>query len=224
MKPSTIHLTSLAAAICLSAFAASAHANCVDPASLLARGPSLSRDILVPSVTSRAAGPGLTAAGAPGFASNGNGIGNGNDNSNGNDAIVGLWLFTFTSQGNETTADIPDGALLDRGYTQWHSDGTEIMNSSRDPVTSSFCLGVWKTVRPRTYALNHFALSWDNTGRFCQPVAPATNCFVGPTNIREQVAVERDSYSGTVTIDQFDRQGNLTMRLQGLVAGTRIDP
>jgi hypothetical protein len=52
--------------------------------------------------------------------------------------IVGFWKVTFTSEG---TTGIPDGTIIDQAYAQWHSDGTEIMNSSRPPVTQSFCLG-----------------------------------------------------------------------------------
>src|SRR5215212_1066954 len=56
--------------------------------------------------------------------------------------IVGLWQFEFTSAGNDGSPFyIPDGAPLDAGYAQWHSDGTEIMNSSRDPITGNVCLG-----------------------------------------------------------------------------------
>jgi len=77
---------------------------------------------------------------------------------NSDDPIVGFWKVSFTARGN---ADIPDGAPIDQGYAQWHSDHTEIMNSSRPPVTGSFCLGVWKRVGRSRYSLNHFAISWD---------------------------------------------------------------
>jgi hypothetical protein len=142
-------------------------------------------------------------------------------------AIVGLWQFTFTSDGNNTAPlFIPDGALLDSGYAQWHSDGTEIMNSSRDPATSNFCLGVWKSVGASTVRLNHLALSWDNTGKLCQPVAGAPSCFVGPTRIREQVSVGRngDRYEGSVTIEQFDTAQHLIFHLNGRVSAQRIGP
>jgi hypothetical protein len=56
-------------------------------------------------------------------------------------AIVGFWHVTFVSKG---TGFIPDGTIVDMGFSQWHSDGTEILNSSRPPATSNFCLGVWE--------------------------------------------------------------------------------
>ena len=43
------------------------------------------------------------------------------------DGIVGFWRVTLTSKGN-TGLGIPDGAQLDHGFAQWHSDGTEIID------------------------------------------------------------------------------------------------
>jgi hypothetical protein len=149
---------------------------------------------------------------------------NQNQNTDG-PSIVGMWQFTFTSTGNSAFG-IPDGAPLDQGYSQWHSDGTEIMNSGRDPVTQSFCLGTYASDGHRTYSLNHFALSWDNTGKFCKAIAPATNCFVGPTNIREQVTLnlQGDTYTGHVSITQYDTNNNAMFTLLGTVVGHRIKP
>jgi hypothetical protein len=61
-------------------------------------------------------------------------------------SIVGLWSFQFISKGNAAgTPSIPDGAQVDFGYSQWHSDGTELLNSgSRAPATENFCMGVWQ--------------------------------------------------------------------------------
>jgi hypothetical protein len=75
----------------------------------------------------------------------------------GDAGIVGMWRFQLVA---------PNGAVVDDGYAQWHSDGTEIQNSGlHAPITSNFCLGVWKQVGPRTYQLNHFPLAWDMTGQ-----------------------------------------------------------
>jgi hypothetical protein len=149
------------------------------------------------------------------------------DHSDDGPSIVGLWQFTFLSDGNNVPPfNIPDGAPLDQGYAQWHSDGTEIMNSGRDPVTSNFCLGVWTATGRQTARLNHFALSWDNTGMLCKPEPGKTNCFVGAANIREEVIVDRrgDSYSGFVTIDQYDNDGNRMFRLTGKIKARRVNP
>jgi len=124
--------------------------------------------------------------------------------------IVGFWKVTFTSAG---TTGIPDGTVIDQAYSQWHSDGTEIMNSSRPPVTQSFCLGVWKKVGGLRYKLNHFALSFD-----------ANSNLIGPANIREDVtlSVGGRTFSGTFTIDQFDQAGNTLVHITGQITGTRI--
>jgi hypothetical protein len=127
--------------------------------------------------------------------------------------IVGLWKVKFVSKGN-TGIGIPDGAPLDQGYATWHSDGTEIMNSGRAPKTGSFCMGVWKQTGRSSYKLNHFALSWDPTG----------TTLIGPTNIREEIALDgsENSYSGTVTFDQYDTEGHLLVHISGVVSAQRI--
>ncbi|HEU4616957.1 MAG TPA: hypothetical protein VFV10_02910 [Gammaproteobacteria bacterium] len=129
-------------------------------------------------------------------------------------AIVGLWKIQFIAKGN---ADIPDDTVLDDGYATWHSDGTELMNSSRPPMTSSFCMGVWKQTGRSTFKLNHFALSWDPTG----------STLIGPTNIRETVTVDPsgNSYHGTFTITQYSVDGTTELGgAKGVVTGKRIKP
>jgi hypothetical protein len=128
-------------------------------------------------------------------------------------AIVGMWKVQFVSEG---TTGIPDDTVIDSAYAQWHSDGTEIMNSGRPPITSSFCLGVWKRTGKSTYKLNHFALSWDPTG----------TVFVGPANIREEVTLDDsgNSFSGTFTIDQFDTNGNTLAHIVGKITAQRVTP
>jgi hypothetical protein len=126
--------------------------------------------------------------------------------------IVGLWKVKFVSKGN-TAIGIPDGAPIDEGYATWHSDGTEIMNSGRAPITGNFCMGVWKKTGRSSYKLNHFALSWDPTG----------TTLIGPANIKEEVVLDSEnSYSGTFTIDQFDTEGHLLAHISGLVSAQRI--
>ena len=139
--------------------------------------------------------------------------------------IVGLWEFKFLSKGNNVAPFfIPDGALLDQGFAEWHSDGTEMTNSSRDPATGSFCMGVWDADGPHSYKLNHFALTWDNTGQLCTPAAGAHSCFVGPANIRLKVTVDQrgTAYDGTVTITQSDADNHELFRLTGTVSASRI--
>ena len=121
-----------------------------------------------------------------------------------NQRIVGFWKFKFV---------LPDGTVIDNGFAQWHSDGTEITNSSRPPATGNFCLGVWEKGGRSRFELNHFALSWDPSGN-----------FIGPAQLREDVTVNHkaDRYEGTFTIDQYDVSGNLLAHVEGTVTATRI--
>jgi hypothetical protein len=126
------------------------------------------------------------------------------------ETIVGFWKVTAVAKGNP---DIPDGVVLDNAYTQFHSDGTEITNSSRPPVTSSFCLGVWKKVGPSHYRLNHFAISWDQNSN-----------PVGPANLREDIVVSPDgkTFTATFSVNQFDQSGNVMAHVTGQANGRRI--
>jgi hypothetical protein len=131
-------------------------------------------------------------------------------------SIVGMWKVQFISLGNGNhNPSIPDGALIDFGYGQWHSDGTEIFNSGgRAPATQNFCLGVWGRTGYLAYELNHFALSYD---------APSGS-LNGTANIREQVTLSPsgDSYTGTFTIDVYAPNGSHVDHLAGTITGTRL--
>ena len=133
-------------------------------------------------------------------------------NSDDDQGIVGFWRVTFVSKGS---LYIPDDTVVDTAYVQWHSDGTEIMNSSRPPSTGSFCLGVWEKTGPTTYRLNHVALSWNPDG------TP-----IGPASVREKVTLNRGGnvYTGTFTIVQYDLDGNVLIPtpIVGVLEGKRI--
>jgi hypothetical protein len=124
----------------------------------------------------------------------------------GNASIVGFWKVQLM---------LLDGTVIDNAYVQWHSDGTELMNSgSRPPSTGNFCMGVWKKTSRGVYKLNHFALGWDPTGTI----------LIGPTNIHELITVSRDrkTYQGTFGLDQLDNDGNVLFHLDGTITGQRI--
>jgi hypothetical protein len=134
------------------------------------------------------------------------------DRDNDDASIVGFWHQKLVSKGS---AGIEDGTVLDDGLAQWHSDGTEILNSNRPTISGSFCLGMWEKVKERTYRLNHFPLPYDATG----------TVFVGPVNIRAEVTLTRDGnqYSGTFTYEQYDPTGKIVVgSAQGIITGTRI--
>lgn len=123
-------------------------------------------------------------------------------------SVVGLWKVTFTAT---------DGSgFTDFGYSQWHSDGTEFLNSgSRAPATQNYCLGVWKKTGDGTYKLNHFALSYDST----------TGVLNAKVNIRETIALDPggNKYSGNFVIDVYDPTGSMVVaHFEGKTAGTRV--
>jgi hypothetical protein len=127
--------------------------------------------------------------------------------------IVGMWEFVLVAK--NIPGAPPEGIVIDHGYSQWHSDGTEIMNSSRPPATGNFCLGVWKKTGGSTYSLTHRVLSFNPDG------TPE-----GPGSLHEVVTLDRDgnTLSGTFSFDQFDTLGNLKFHLEGVVRARRITP
>ena len=132
------------------------------------------------------------------------------DNSASDASMVGFWRVEFTADG--------DTAPFDTAYAQWHSDGTEIMNSSRDPRTQSFCLGVWKRTGAFSYTLKHLAMSWDGAGH-----------PVGPAAIFETVTLGQhgDTFKGTFVLTQYQMDGTTVIPptpITGTLAGTRITP
>ena len=128
-----------------------------------------------------------------------------------------MWSFQLISKGDAGgQPNIPDGVLIDFGYTQWHSDGTELLNSGgRAPATENFCMGVWVQTGRYTYQLSHFALSYDAT----------TGLLNGRVNILETVTLSPGGtlFSGTFAITSYDTNGNkVGTTLTGQVTATRV--
>jgi hypothetical protein len=119
--------------------------------------------------------------------------------------IVGMWRVKFI-----VGTDVIDDALA-----TWHSDGTEIMNSSKPPISQSWCMGVWKQIGRSSYKLHHIAIGWTEEG------AP-----LGPAEIRETVTVERsgNTFTGHFTIDQYmtDETAPPIAHVEGDLQGTRV--
>lgn len=125
--------------------------------------------------------------------------------------VVGLWNWKMISEGTE---GIPDGTVVDQGFSQWHSDGTETtVSGNRAPATGDVCLGAWKKVWSLHYKLSHYGISFDTS-----------NNYVGLAHITQHIAVSSNgsSYSGKFTVDQYDASGNLLMHVQGNIVGTKI--
>lgn len=121
--------------------------------------------------------------------------------------IVGMWSVTFV--------DGATGKVADFGYQQWHSDGTEILNSGgRAPASENFCLGVWAELHDNLFSLNHWALSYD----------PASGALNAKVNIRETVSVGPGGgvFTGSYIQDVYDPAGAHLAHLTGKITGQRI--
>jgi hypothetical protein len=131
-------------------------------------------------------------------------------------SIVGMWSFQFISEGNTTrNPAIPDGTQINFGYTQFHSDETEILNAgARSPAQQNFCLGVWQDTGNFTYQVNHFALNYD----------AATGTLLGRIIVIEKITVSPGgtALSGTFVETVFDTKGNQTDHITGQLAAQRI--
>jgi hypothetical protein len=126
------------------------------------------------------------------------------------DGIVGFWRTKLVAEGN---ADVADGTVIDEGFSQWHSDGNEMIVSLFAPATGNICLGVWERVGSASYTLNHFGFAFDADG-----------VFLGLAQIREHVVLDRRGhrFGGTFTFEQYDLAGAMVARLTGRVTATRI--
>jgi hypothetical protein len=136
--------------------------------------------------------------------------------SNSSASLVGMWKVQFISQGNTGhNPSIPDGAVIDFGYNQIHSDGTEILNSgAHAPATENFCMGVWGQTGFLSFELNHFALSYN----------ALSGQLTNYVQIREQLTLSpsSDSFTGTFTIDIYDTSENHVDHLAGNITATRV--
>ena len=129
-------------------------------------------------------------------------------------SMVGMWKVQLISKGNTShNPSIPDGALIDFGFTQYHTDGTEIQNSAGVPG-GGFCLGVWGQTGYLTFELNHFPIAFTSS----------TGGVANYINIREQntLSPSGDSYTGTFTETVYDTKGNQVDQVGGTVVANRI--
>jgi hypothetical protein len=137
--------------------------------------------------------------------------------------IVGMWRFSFVSDGNAYPVQIPYGAQVDFGTQQWHDDGTEfIISGGRAPSSGDVCMGVWEKTGPRTYRMKHLALAYVSSDS-TPPASPAM--FLGPAIMHEKVVLSPSgkSFEGTFTIDQFAKDEiTLIEHISGTVTATRF--
>jgi hypothetical protein len=102
----------------------------------------------------------------------------------------------------------------------WHSDGTEIMNSSRPAQDGNFCLGVWAQTGRLSYSLNH--IPWQGNDLTNAP-SGIGNPQLGAQIIEEvNLSPDGNHYSGSFTLTAYDASGNPTLSFSGNLAATRI--
>lgn len=121
--------------------------------------------------------------------------------------IVGLWDVKFIS----------NGEVVDEGFDQFHSDGTEILNDTPPPATGNVCLGVYKLPATTSIKLKHPSWIYDPTNTF----------VIGRATILEQINLDRGGniFTGTFTIQFRDLSGNpIAPDFSGQLRGDRITP
>jgi hypothetical protein len=130
--------------------------------------------------------------------------------SNRSDAtILGFWKKI------EMTGDV----VVDIGFEQFSAGGTELLNDSVPPGNgNNFCLGGWKRIGLRTYALVHPFFVFDDSGK--KPIA------VGIEKSHISVSRDGNTFRGRWTQDNYDFSGNLlpNTHFAGTLSGTRIAP
>jgi hypothetical protein len=120
---------------------------------------------------------------------------------------VGLWKVTLYS----------GGAVVFDAFDEWHSDGTEILNTNESPGpphgTGGVCLGVYKKIGPRTYKSTHPVWIFDGSGNLDATVV-----------IRQKITVDKrgNTYSGSFSILRYDLDGKLIGRVDGTLTARRI--
>ena len=123
----------------------------------------------------------------------------------GTEPIVGMWKMDFED---------PAHGFSDKGYSVWHSDHTEFMNSTRPPSGGAVCEGVWERVGDLTYRLNHFAIAYGDGVNL-------TSLY----HFNEEVRVDQsgNSFSGTFTIRAYDPKTHVLQgEYQGRLTGERV--
>jgi hypothetical protein len=96
--------------------------------------------------------------------------------------IVGFWDTKLMS----------DNQLVDEGFDQFHSDGTEILDDG------AICLGVWVKTGPRSYKVRHPFWLFDSA-----------HTLMGRGLIVQLITLDRrgQSYKGTFTFELRDLSG-----------------
>ena len=135
-------------------------------------------------------------------------------------SIVGMWHVVFTAHSMNGDAIPAPGAVIDNSLVTWHSDGTELMNSSRPAQDGNFCMGIWEKTGRYTYSLNH--IPWQGNDPSNAPGGIGNP--EGAAQLTEQVTLSPDGshYWGSFTLTAYDLVGNQTITFSGTFYATRV--
>jgi len=136
-------------------------------------------------------------------------------------SIVGMWHVKFTAR-TMNGKSIPD-TVVDDSIAQWHSDGTEIMNSARPAQDGNFCLGVWTQTGPLSYYLNHIPWKGNDT---TNAESNGIGNPQGGAQIFEQVFLSPggNTFGGSFKLTAYNPDGSVAVWFTGVLTGTRITP
>jgi hypothetical protein len=132
-------------------------------------------------------------------------------------SIVGMWHVIFNG---ETLNGEPFSGVVDNSVVVWHSDGTEVMNSSRPAQDGNFCLGVWVRTGRLKYHLNHIPWAGNDPSNAPNGIGNPQ----GGAQLIEKIMLSPDgnSYTGSFTLDAYDTNGHVTVSFTGMLTAKRI--
>ena len=132
-------------------------------------------------------------------------------------SIVGMWHVIFNGQ---TLNGEPFSGVVDNSVVVWHSDGTEVMNSSRPAQDGNFCLGVWVRTGKLKYHLNHIPWAGNDPSNAPNGIGNPQ----GGAQLIEKITLGPDgnSYTGSFTLDAYDTNGHVTVSFTGMLTAKRI--
>ena len=127
------------------------------------------------------------------------------------EALVGAWRGTATLTGLGSFETLLSFAL---GGTLVHSASIDLQNTSAAPNLSSPSYGAWKPIGSNQYAIKFEFFSFD-----------AQTNPSGSGVVQEQLTVNDDKLTGTITVNLFDIAGNVIppSDIPGTITAKRIE-
>ena len=133
------------------------------------------------------------------------------DAQNPGDALVGAWRGTATVTGLGSFETLLAFAL---GGTLVHSASLDLQNTPAAPTLSTPSYGAWKRTGPNQYAVKFEFFTFD-----------AQTNPAGSGVVKEQLTVDEDQLTGTITVTLFDTSGNVIppSDIPGTITAKRIE-